>query len=41
VPGNVFGNSGEGHVRLSYATSLTKIEEALHRIERFVDKRRK
>jgi aminotransferase len=41
VPGNVFGNSGEGHVRLSYATSLAKIEEALHRIERFVDKRRK
>ncbi len=41
VPGNVFGNSGEGHVRLSYATSLPKIEEALHRIERFVDKRRK
>lgn len=41
VPGNVFGNSGEGHVRLSYATSLPKIEEALHRIERFVDKRRR
>jgi len=41
VPGNVFGNSGEGHVRLSYATSLAKIDEALHRIERFVDKRRK
>jgi len=41
VPGNVFGNSGEGHVRLSYATSLPKIEEALHRIERFVNKQRK
>ncbi|MER3473600.1 MAG: aromatic amino acid aminotransferase [Armatimonadota bacterium] len=40
VPGNVFGDSGEGHVRLSYATSLPKIEEALHRIERFVNKRR-
>jgi aminotransferase len=36
VPGNVFGSSGEGHVRLSYATSLPKIEEALHRMERFV-----
>ncbi|MCS6950108.1 MAG: aminotransferase class I/II-fold pyridoxal phosphate-dependent enzyme [Armatimonadota bacterium] len=36
VPGNVFGASGEGHVRLSYATSLPKIEEALRRIERFV-----
>ncbi|GIV15285.1 MAG: aminotransferase [Armatimonadota bacterium] len=41
VPGNVFGNSGEGHVRLSYATSLPKIEEALHRIERFVNKKAK
>lgn len=41
VPGNVFGDSGEGHVRLSYATSLPKIEEALQRIERFVDKRRR
>ncbi len=40
VPGNVFGSSGEGHVRLSYATSLPKIEEALHRIERFVNQRR-
>lgn len=39
VPGNVFGGSGEGHVRLSYATSLAKIEEALLRIERFVNKR--
>lgn len=36
VPGNVFGASGEGHVRLSYATALPKIEEALQRIERFV-----
>jgi aminotransferase len=41
VPGNVFGSSGEGHVRLSYATSLPKIEEALHRIERFVNKKAK
>lgn len=40
VPGNVFGNSGEGHVRLSYATSLPRIEEALHRIERFVQRHR-
>lgn len=41
VPGNVFGESGEGHVRISYATSLPKIEEALQRIERFVNKCRK
>ncbi len=29
VPGNAFGPSGEGHVRMCYATSYTKLEEAL------------
>ena len=38
VPGSAFGKSGVGHVRASYATSLSKIEEALNRIERFLDK---
>jgi aminotransferase len=37
VPGDAFGPSGEGFVRCSYATSLEDIEEALTRIERFVD----
>jgi aminotransferase len=37
VPGNAFGPSGEGHVRMCYATAYEKIEEALVRIERFVD----
>jgi aminotransferase len=36
VPGNVFGPSGEGHVRCSYATALPLLEEALVRIERFL-----
>lgn len=36
IPGSVFGPSGEGFVRCSYATSLTELEEALDRIERFV-----
>jgi aminotransferase len=36
VPGNVFGPSGEGHVRCSYATALPLLEEALVRIDRFV-----
>ena len=36
VPGDAFGPSGEGYVRCSYATSLEEIEEALVRIERFV-----
>jgi aspartate aminotransferase len=34
VPGCEFGD--DGHVRLSYATSMGQIEEALDRIERFV-----
>ena len=36
VPGNVFGDSGEGHIRCSYATSIDNIREALNRIEAFV-----
>lgn len=35
VPGNVFGASGEGHIRCSYATSMENIREAMDRIERF------
>ena len=38
VPGNAFGRGGEGFVRCSYATSYEKIEEALRRIERFVNR---
>ncbi|PLR82817.1 aromatic amino acid aminotransferase [Bacillus canaveralius] len=37
VPGNVFGDSGEGHVRCSYASSMEQLQEALKRINRFVD----
>lgn len=36
VPGDAFGPSGAGFVRACYATSMTKIEEALDRVERFV-----
>lgn len=38
VPGNAFGESGEGFIRCSYAYSIENIEEALKRIERFVKK---
>lgn len=41
VPGNAFGESGEGFVRCSYAYSIENIEEALVRIGRFVEKYRK
>ncbi|MBU0700459.1 aminotransferase class I/II-fold pyridoxal phosphate-dependent enzyme [bacterium] len=38
VPGTVFGDCGSGYIRCSYATSLENIEEALERIQRFVEK---
>lgn len=37
VPGNVFGESGEGHVRCSYASSIEQLQEAVKRIKRFMD----
>ena len=37
VPGNAFGECGEGFVRCSYATSIEQISEALARIEHFVN----
>lgn len=41
VPGNAFGESGEGFIRCSYAYSIDSIDEALKRIGRFVEKYRK
>lgn len=38
VPGNSFGMGGEGFVRVSYATAYEQIEEALNRIEHFVNR---
>ena len=38
VPGNVFGQSGEGFLRCSYSASLKDITEAMDRIEHFVEK---
>ena len=35
VPGDAFGPSGAGHVRMCYATSYERLEEALGRIGRF------
>lgn len=36
VPGVVFGQSGENHVRCSFATSMDNIREATKRIARFI-----
>ena len=38
VPGSAFGPSGEGHVRACYAASYARIEEAIGRIGRFVER---
>ena len=38
VPGTGFGECGEGFIRCSYAYSIENIEEALARIERFVQR---
>ena len=40
VPGEAFGECGQGYVRCCYATQLSDIEEALSRMKRFVDKHR-
>lgn len=37
VPGNGFGNSGEGFVRISYATSTEAIYEGIKRIKEFAE----
>ncbi|MED4002139.1 aminotransferase [Priestia aryabhattai] len=37
VPGNVFGQGGEGHIRCSYASSMESLEESIKRISRFVE----
>ncbi|MFC4247430.1 pyridoxal phosphate-dependent aminotransferase [Natribaculum luteum] len=39
VPGDVFGESGTGHLRVSYATGLGDLREALSRIEAFLEER--
>ena len=38
VPGNAFGECGEGFIRACYAASMENITEALKRIERFIGK---
>ena len=40
VPGTAFGQSGEGHLRISYAYSLDNLKKAMERFKHFVDKLR-
>ncbi|MEF8855267.1 MAG: aminotransferase class I/II-fold pyridoxal phosphate-dependent enzyme [Haloarculaceae archaeon] len=37
VPGTAFGEGGENYLRVSYATGLGDLKEAMARIERFID----
>ncbi|HQK53191.1 MAG TPA: aminotransferase class I/II-fold pyridoxal phosphate-dependent enzyme [Sedimentibacter sp.] len=36
VPGNAFGEMGEGFIRIAYATSIENIEKALKKIKEFI-----
>ncbi|HYF91940.1 MAG TPA: aminotransferase class I/II-fold pyridoxal phosphate-dependent enzyme [Symbiobacteriaceae bacterium] len=38
VPGSAFGESGKGHVRCSYASSMENLQESLRRIGKFVER---
>jgi aminotransferase len=40
IPGNAFGASGEGYLRVSYSYSLKHINEALKRIKEFMEEER-
>ena len=40
VPGSVFGKSGEGFVRISYAYSIDELKEAIRRIGRYIQRKR-
>jgi aminotransferase len=39
VPGRVFGEEGHGHLRVSYATGMSELKEAMNRIEAFLQGR--
>jgi len=40
VPGNAFGNSGEGFIRCCYAASISNIDQALERMSKLVQRHR-
>ncbi|MEC6747641.1 pyridoxal phosphate-dependent aminotransferase [Marinilactibacillus sp. XAAS-LB27] len=37
IPGVAFGEAGEGFIRLSYASSMAEIEEAMHRLTNYME----
>jgi aminotransferase len=36
VPGDVFGESGEGHIRCSYASSIEQLQAAVKKMKKFI-----
>ena len=40
VPGNAFGDCGEGYLRISYASSLENLKTAMGRLEKFIGRLR-
>lgn len=38
VPGNAFGDCGEGYIRISYAYSIEQLKTALERLKNFVER---
>ena len=36
IPGNAFGESGEGYVRIALTVNVEKLKEAFDRIEKFM-----
>jgi len=40
VPGTAFGPCAEGYIRISYASSLDNLKEALNRIKKFLERRK-
>ena len=38
VPGSIFGSYSDNMIRISYATEISKLEESMNRIDKFVKK---
>lgn len=37
VPGSIFGNNGEGHLRVSFAVDAARLREGMARIKKGID----
>jgi aminotransferase len=38
VPGSSFGPHGEGHVRISYSSSVEQLDDGMQRLGRFLER---